>query len=115
MPRRLRQNTNVPSVWDLPAHNELALELIAQEEAEVMAAGAAAAAGAGVAVAPAPEIWKTNPYSGDFNPGTKLGQTIFAQKTKGLPEADRFDLKKANASEIHRYLKARETVMGDIL
>ena len=50
---------------------------------------------------PAPivtEVWKTTPYpySGDSNPGTKLGNSIFIEKTKGLPEADRLDLSKKN-------------------
>ena len=49
--------------------------------------------GAGAsAVPPAPvveEVWKTTPFSGNFYPGTKLGNRIFIEKTKGLPESVR--------------------------
>ena len=62
-------------------------------------------------VPPAPvveEVWKTTPFSGDFNPGTKLGNIIFIEKTKGLPESVRLDLTKKNSQEIHKYPRARE-------
>ena len=75
--------------------------------------------GAGApAVPPAPvvkEVWKTTPLSGDLNPGTKLGNRIFIEKTKGLPESLRLDLTKNNSQEIHKYLQARETLMGNIV
>ena len=64
--------------------------------------------GAGApAVQPAPvveEACKTTPFSGDFIPGTKLGNSIFIEKTKGLPESVRLDLTKNNSQEIHKYL-----------
>ena len=52
------------------------------------------------AVTPAPvveEVWKTTPISFDFNSGTKLGNSIFIEKTKGLPESVRLDLTKNNS------------------
>ena len=56
--------------------------------------------GAGApAVQPAPvvkEVWKKTPLSGNLNPGTKLGNSIFIGKTKGLPESVRLDLTKKN-------------------
>ena len=55
---------------------------------------AAAVAGA---VAPVEEVWKMTPFSGNFNPGTKLGNSIFLKKTKGLAEADRLELNKASS------------------
>ncbi len=49
---------------------------------------------AGIAVgATAPAIeWKMNPFNGGFNPGTKIGQVIFLEKTKGHPDGKQFDL-----------------------
>ena len=45
--------------------------------------------GAGAPAVPAApaveEVCKTTPFSGDFNPGTKLGNSIFIEKTKVLP------------------------------
>ena len=70
------------------------------------------------AVPPAPvveEVCKTTPFTGDLNPGTKLGNSIFIKKTKGLPESVRLDLTKNNSQEIHKYLRARETLMGNVI
>jgi len=52
---------------------------------------------------------------GRFQPREKLGNSIFVEKTKGLPEADRLDLSKKNSQAIHRYLLARETLMGHVV
>ena len=75
--------------------------------------------GAGApAVSPASvveEVWKMTHFSGDFNPGTKLGNIIFIEKTKGLPESVRLDLTKKNPQEIHKYLRACETLMGNVV
>ena len=70
------------------------------------------------AVPPAPvvkEVWKTTPFSGDFNPGTKLGNIIFTEKTKGLPESVRLYLTKNNSQEIYKYLRAHKTLMGNVV
>ena len=118
MPRSLRTNSIVPSVWNLPAVQAHVDQRIQQEN---MAAAAAAALAAAAAVAPvavpfvATEVWKTTPFSGDFNPGSKLGNSIFLEKTKGLPEADRMDLTKKNAQKIHQYFQSRETLMGKVI
>ena len=64
---------------------------------------ASAAAGS---MAPVEEFCKTTPFSGDFNPGTKLGNSIFLEKTKGLAKADRLDLNKANSLDIHKVFEA---------
>ena len=61
------------------------------------------------------EVWKTTPFSGDFNPGTKLGNSIFIEKAKGLPESVRLDLTKNNSQEIHKYLRAHENLMGNVV
>ena len=61
------------------------------------------------------EVWKSNPLQGDFNPGTKLGKDIFLEKSKGLPENERFDLTRANATSIRQYFEAREANMEGCL
>ena len=69
------------------------------------------------AVPPAPvveEVWKTTPFYGDFNPGIKLGNSIFIENTKSLPESVRLDLMKKNSQEIHKYLRARENLMSNV-
>ena len=48
------------------------------------------------------DVWITTPFSGNFNPGTKLGNTVFLEKTKGLAEVNRLDLNKANSLAIHK-------------
>jgi len=119
--RGLRSNSTAPEIWPIG-------------RAEAIDPNANNAGGAGQAPPPpppnqppnpppppppvimanaTPEVWKSNPLQGDFNPGTKLGKDIFLEKSKGLPEADRFDLTQENAGEIHRYLRARENQMED--
>ena len=80
MPLSFRTNSIVPSVWDLPAVQAHVDQRIEQEN---MAEAALVAPAPAPVVAP--EVWKTTPFSGDFNPGTKLGNSIFLEKTKGLP------------------------------
>ena len=70
--------------------------------------------GAGApAVPPAPlgeDVCKMTPFSGNFNPGTKLGNNIFIENTKGPPESVILDLTKKNSQKIHKYLRACETL-----
>ena len=42
------------------------------------------------------EVWKTTPFSGDFNPGSKPGNSIFIEQTKGLHESVRLDIYNTN-------------------
>ena len=57
------------------------------------------------------EVWKTTPFSFNFNPGTKFGNIIFIKKTKGLPESARLDLTKKKSQKIHKYLLSQENSM----
>ena len=55
-----------------------------------------------IAMQPAPAVvWRTAPDHGDINPGTKHGQTIFREITKGLPINQRLDLTRSNGPQIH--------------
>ena len=89
MQRRLCNNTSsIPEAGDLAAHQAETIFLIANKN--IMAAASDGD------VAPVDKVWKTTPFYVDFNPGTKLGNSIFLEKTKVLAEANRLDLNKAN-------------------
>ena len=95
MSRALQSNSSAPRVWNIEAHQHNADQHFLEQMAGINA------------VPPAPvveEVWKTTPFSGNFNPGTKLGNSIFIEKTKGLPESERPDLTKKKSQEIHKYL-----------
>ena len=74
-----------------------------------------AVAAAALTVALVEDVWKTTCFSGDFNLGTKLGNSIFLERTKGLAKADRLELNKANSSPIHKAFRSRERIMGDVI
>ena len=38
------------------------------------------------------DVWCVNPMIVDYNPGTRTGQEIFKNKTRGIPEADKFEV-----------------------
>jgi hypothetical protein len=81
----------------------------------VIGTGTAPGTGIGTETAVTAEVWKTTPYSGNFNLGTKHGNTIFVEKTKGLSEANQLDLAKKNSQAIHKYSRGCEMLMGDII
>ena len=84
MPRALRSNSSAPRVWNIEAHQQNADQHVLEQMAGVNpGAGAPVVQSAPVVE----EVWKTTPFSGDFNPGTKLGNSIFIEKTKGLHES----------------------------
>ena len=62
-------------------------------------AGAQIVAPVNSVVAPviAPVSWVVHPYQVDFNPGTKQGEAIFRNKTKGLKDDKRFTLQRKDA------------------
>ena len=108
MPQRLCSNTSsIPDAGDIAEHQAKTTLLIANKN--IMTAAAAGD------VAPVEELWNTTPFSGDFNPGTKLGNSIFLEKTKGLSEADCLDPNKANLLAIHKVFRNRERIMGDVI
>ena len=83
MPRALQSNSSAPRVWNLEAHQQNADQHFLVQMAGINT------------VPPAPvveEVWKTTPFSGDFNLVNKPGNSIFIEKTKGLPESLRLHL-----------------------
>ena len=102
--RNLCSGLPVPEIWPLgvlmeaPAPNEIIDTPLAEDEPPLVEA----------IVPPAPAImatikWKTDPFQGKFNPGTKTGQAIFLEKTKGLAKKDRLELSKSNSAEILKF------------
>ena len=77
MPRALRSNSLAPRVWNIEAHQQNADQHVLEQMAGINP-------GDGVpAVPPAPvveEVWKMTPFHGDFNSGTKLGNTASSSK-----------------------------------
>ena len=59
---------------------------------------------AAVPPAPAANSWVNNPNFGKFNPVTKIGQTIFEKKTKGLKEENRLTATKKDSQAIRCFL-----------
>ena len=108
MPRRLRNNTTIiPDASDIAAHQAETILLIANEK--IMAEAAA------LPVASVEDVWKTTLFSEDFNLGTKLGNSIFIEKTKGLAKADCLDLNKANSLAIQKVFRSLDRIMGDVI
>ena len=68
-----------------------------------------------VAPAVAPVSWVVHPYQVDFNPGTKQGEAIFRNKTKGLASDKRFTLQRKDAQSIRRYFAAKSDSLGSVV
>ena len=82
MPRALQSNSLAPRVCNIESHQQNANQHVL-EQMDGIHPGAGAPA---VPAAPVvKEVWKNTPFYGDFNPGTKLGNSIFIEKTKVLP------------------------------
>ena len=67
---------------------------------------------AAVPPAPAADSWVDNTNVGNFNPGTKSGQAIFENKTKGLKEDNRLTATKKDAQAISLFLENRAPALG---
>mmetsp|Transcript_16553 Transcript_16553/g.33761 ORF Transcript_16553/g.33761 Transcript_16553/m.33761 type:complete len:231 (-) Transcript_16553:277-969(-) len=68
--------------------------------------------GAGAAAAASIE-WKTNPFHGNFNPGTTNGQKMFIERSKEHAEGKRFNLSIEFATDIHQFLISKEGELGN--
>ena len=63
----------------------------------------------------APVPWVFHPYQVDFNPGTKQGEAIFQNKTKGLASDKRFTLQRKDAQSIRRYFAAKSESLASVV
>ena len=61
------------------------------------------------------EDWVVNPMIVDYNPGTRHGQEIFKNKTRGIPEAERFEVVSKEANSLRKLLISKSTVLGGII
>ncbi len=95
MARNLRSNSNAPNIWPI---NQPQLETLPQI----------------MATAPTTE-WNVNPFHGNFNPATKMGQQIFLKKTEGLAEDKRLYLTKADSQKFHQFMKSHEASLGNVV
>ena len=99
-----RTDLNLPPLPDAlneTEHIALAIEHVQQQQQPPMAAPV--------------EVFKTNPFVGNFNPGTEAGRKIFLEKTRGLDEDNRLDFSKSNSLEIQQYLRGREEHLGEAI
>ena len=116
--RNLCSNSAVPKIWpfgvllEASAADEIKDPSLERDEPSIVEA----------VVPPAPPImaaptieWKTDPFQGKFNPGTKTGHQIFLEKTKGLAEKDRHELLKTNSAAIHKFFRSKEGQMGEVI
>ena len=69
------------------------------------------------AVPPALEAdsWVDNPNFGNFNPGTKAGQVIFENKTKGLKEENCLTATKKDDQAICCFLEDRALLLVKVV
>ena len=61
------------------------------------------------------EDWCVNPMIVDYNPGTRHGQEIFKNKTRGIPEAERFEVIAKEANSLRKLLISKSTVLGGVI
>lgn len=112
--RNLRSNSAVPEIWPFGVLLEASAADETDPTLEVIEPPEAIIPPAPVIMAATIE-WKTDPFQGKFNPGTKSGQAIFLEKTKGLAEKDRLELSKSNSAEIHKFFRSKEGQMGEVI
>ena len=61
------------------------------------------------------EEWCINPLTVDYNPGTRTGQEIFKNKTRGLPDAEKFQVLSKEAPALRKLLISKSATLGGIL
>ena len=105
MARELRSNFQIPENFEFP-------EVLPRTRRQQRTMDDPNAAEVVVAV---PETWHVNPYHGKFNPSTKAGQSIFENKTKGLPADERFTATKKDSQGICRLLQENYLSLGAVV
>ena len=119
-PRQLRSNTDLQNDFIFPSNsperrqrNNPVQEV---QEKNVMADDDAAAAAANVpAVNNNMTVWSSNPNVGNYTPGTRNGQEIFRNKTKGLPEEKKFQVISTDAGAMKQFFIGKSTSLGGIV
>ena len=51
----------------------------------------------------------------DYNPGTRTGQEVFKNKTREIPDADKFEVIAKEAPALQKLVIAKSTVLGEII
>ena len=107
MARTLRSSFQLPEIFEFP---EIPRRTCRQPRIMKIDDDASALAAPAVA-----EQWSVNPYHRNFNPGTRLGQTIFEKKAKGLPADERFIATNEDSQGIRRFLQGRSVALGKVV
>jgi hypothetical protein len=73
-----------------------------------------AGTGATAANAPniVPEVWTDNPLTATFNPGTRAGNQIFLEKSKGPVDGERIGDTIADSKRLHDFIKTKINTFG---
>ena len=64
---------------------------------------------------PTLDSWVGNPNVGNLNPGTKAGQAIFENKTKGLKQDNHLTETKKDAQAIRHFLENKSPSLGKVV
>ena len=62
-----------------------------------------------------PMIWQETSDHGNFNPGTKIGQTIFKTKTIGPANNVQYTLTNADSHNLRRFMESRQNALGNVV
>jgi len=119
--RNLCSNSAASEIWpfgvlvEAPAPDEIEDPLLEEEEPPQVEAIVPPAPPIMAANAPPAIEWKTDPFHGNFNPGTQLGHQIFQEKMKGIAEKDRLEFLKSNSASIHKFFRSKEGQMDEVI
>ena len=119
-PRQLRSNTDLQNDFIFPSNSPEMRQRNNQvqevQEENIMADDDAGAAPVNVpAVNNSVTVWSSNPNVGNYNPGTRNGQEIFRNKTKGLPEEKKFQVISTDAGAMKQFFIGKSTSLGGIV
>jgi hypothetical protein len=60
-------------------------------------------------------LWQETPDHGNYNPGSKHGQSIFKSKTQGSSNGIKYDLTSKDASDLRRFLELKQHALGGVV
>ena len=108
MQRSLRSNLSLPDNFEFPNFSRGRIQL------NIMA-DAVAAAGAPVVAPTEAVLWQETPDHGNYNPGSKHGQSIFKSKTQGPSNDVKYNLTNKDASDLRRFLESKQNALGSVV